>query len=102
MPERTVVHGHTHLQYQRKAAGRRIVGCGSVGLPYHDGPPAALWTLADTAGLHARQTAYDVEGAAARIQATDFPAAARYASTMRTPPNPDEIAADTEAKHFSD
>lgn len=34
VPERTVVHGHTHLQYQRKVAGRRVAGCGSVGLPY--------------------------------------------------------------------
>jgi predicted phosphodiesterase len=37
--EPVVAHGHTHLQYLRVAAGKTIVGVGSVGLPYTDGPP---------------------------------------------------------------
>lgn len=58
--------------------------------------------MLDRAGLHPRQTPYDVTAAAARIEASDFPSATRCATTMRTPPQPDEIAAETEAKQFSD
>jgi diadenosine tetraphosphatase ApaH/serine/threonine PP2A family protein phosphatase len=35
----TVVCGHTHMPFDRLAAGRRVVNPGSVGMPY--GPPAA-------------------------------------------------------------
>ncbi|HKE50150.1 MAG TPA: metallophosphoesterase family protein, partial [Actinomycetes bacterium] len=31
--------GHTHLQFDRRLSFVRSVGPGSVGLPYHDGPP---------------------------------------------------------------
>jgi diadenosine tetraphosphatase ApaH/serine/threonine PP2A family protein phosphatase len=37
----TVVCGHTHMQFDRLAVGRRVVNPGSVGMPY--GPPGAHW-----------------------------------------------------------
>ena len=37
----TVVCGHTHMPFDRLAAGRRVVNPGSVGMPY--GPPGAHW-----------------------------------------------------------
>jgi putative phosphoesterase len=39
-----VVCGHTHMQFERTIAGKRVVNSGSVGLPYEDAP-GAYWTL---------------------------------------------------------
>ena len=40
----TVVLGHTHVQFDRQVAGRRLVNAGSVGMPY-EGRAAAFWAL---------------------------------------------------------
>jgi putative phosphoesterase len=39
-----VVCGHTHMQFDRTVAGKRVVNSGSVGRPY-DEPSGAYWTL---------------------------------------------------------
>jgi len=39
-----VVCGHTHMQFDRVIAGKRVVNSGSVGMPYED-EPGAYWTL---------------------------------------------------------
>jgi putative phosphoesterase len=39
-----VVCGHTHMQFERTIAGKRVVNSGSVGMPYDD-EPGAYWTL---------------------------------------------------------
>ncbi|MBV8480739.1 MAG: metallophosphoesterase [Actinobacteria bacterium] len=49
-----VVCGHTHTQFERTVAGRRVVNSGSVGAPYED-EPGAYWTL----DLEHRRTPYD-------------------------------------------
>ena len=49
-----VVCGHTHSQYERVVAGKRVVNSGSVGMPYED-EPGAFWTL----DLEPRRTPYD-------------------------------------------
>jgi putative phosphoesterase len=49
-----VVCGHTHTQFERTIAGKRVVNSGSVGMPYED-EPGAYWTL----DLEHRRTAYD-------------------------------------------
>jgi putative phosphoesterase len=49
-----VVCGHTHAQFERVVAGRRVVNSGSVGMPYED-EPGAYWTL----DLQHRRTPYD-------------------------------------------
>ncbi|HZU21153.1 MAG TPA: metallophosphoesterase family protein [Gaiellaceae bacterium] len=49
-----VVCGHTHMQFERTIAGKRVVNSGSVGMPYED-EPGAYWTL----DLEHRRTAYD-------------------------------------------
>ena len=51
---RVVVCGHTHMQFDRTIAGRRVVNSGSVGMPYED-EPGAYWTL----DLEHRRTPYD-------------------------------------------
>jgi putative phosphoesterase len=49
-----VVCGHTHMQFERTIAGKRVVNSGSVGMPYED-EPGAYWTL----DLEHRRTPYD-------------------------------------------
>jgi len=48
-----VVVGHTHMQFDREIAGKRVVNSGSVGMPYED-EPGAYWTL----DLEPRRTGY--------------------------------------------
>jgi putative phosphoesterase len=48
-----VVCGHTHMQFDRTIAGRRVINSGSVGAPYGD-EPGAFWTL----DLEPRRTEY--------------------------------------------
>jgi putative phosphoesterase len=49
-----VVCGHTHMQFERSIAGRRVINSGSVGMPYEN-EPGAYWTL----DLEHRRTDYD-------------------------------------------
>jgi len=49
-----VVCGHTHMQFDRVVAGKRVVNSGSVGMPYDD-EPGAYWLL----DLEHRHTPYD-------------------------------------------
>ena len=48
-----VVCGHTHAQFERTIAGKRVIDSGSVGMPYEDAP-GAYWTL----DLEHRRTEY--------------------------------------------
>lgn len=49
-----VVCGHTHMQFDRRIAGKRVVNAGSVGRPYEN-EPGAYWLL----DLEHRRTPYD-------------------------------------------
>ena len=49
-----VVCGHTHMQFERSIAGKRVINSGSVGMPYED-EPGAYWTL----DLEHRRTDYE-------------------------------------------
>jgi len=59
-----VVCGHTHSQFERTIAGKRVINAGSVGMPYEDAP-GAYWLL----DLEHRHTDYD--GAPAPEQSRD-------------------------------
>ena len=48
-----VVCGHTHIQFERVVAGKRVINSGSVGAPYET-EPGAYWTL----DLERRRTEY--------------------------------------------
>ena len=100
--ETTVVHGHTHLQYQRTIAEKRLAGCGSVGLPYTTEPGYAYWSLVDAFGIHGRRTPYDVNQAVTEVRASDYPDAERFAKTLFRPPTPAEIIADAHVREFAD
>ena len=69
--ERTVVLGHTHVQFDRTVDGVRVVNPGSVGMPYED-TPGARWALLGPE-VELRTTTYDVEAAAARLRAGGLP-----------------------------
>jgi predicted phosphodiesterase len=69
--ERLVVCGHTHMQFELRVGGARIVNAGSVGMAY--AKPGAYWLLLDD-DVRFRRTAYDRDEAARRIRGTSFPA----------------------------
>jgi predicted phosphodiesterase len=69
--ERTVVCGHTHVQFDRTVDGTRVLNAGSVGAPY-EVEPAAYW-LELGREVRFRRTDYDVAAALDRILATGYP-----------------------------
>jgi predicted phosphodiesterase len=87
---RTVVLGHTHVQFDREVGGRRIVNAGSVGMPY-EGEAAAFWVLLGP-GVELRSTRYDVEALCARVRASGIPAPDELADGLASPPGGDEAS----------
>ncbi|MBW8487272.1 metallophosphoesterase family protein [Actinomadura parmotrematis] len=99
---RVLVTGHTHLQFDRRVAGRRSVGPGSVGLPFHDGEPGtAHWALLGP-DVELRASRYDVAEAIDRARASGDPAAERIAAMLLEPPEPAGIVEYAEARVFVD
>ena len=88
--ERVAVHGHTHVQYDREVAGRRVVNAGSVGSPY-EGRRGAFWALLGPE-VELRRTEYDVEAAVEAIRATGYPGAEELVGWLLEPPDPDETS----------
>jgi predicted phosphodiesterase len=87
--EVTVVCGHTHVQFDRPVAGKRLVNAGSVGMPYEK-RPGAYWALLGPE-VELRRTEYDLDAAAAAIRATGFPGADALArENVLTVPGPAE------------
>ncbi len=75
--EATVLLGHTHMHFDRLAAGHRVVNAGSVGMPY--GEPGAAWALLGPE-VTLRNTRYDATEAAGLIAACGYPDAAAWAT----------------------
>ena len=75
--EQVVVLGHTHHQFDRRVAGRRLVNAGSVGMPY-EGDVAAYWALLDEGEPSFRRTAFDVDAAVAGVRASGWPEAEEF------------------------
>jgi predicted phosphodiesterase len=94
--EETIVCGHTHVQFDRVVAGKRLINAGSVGMPY-EGSPGARWCLLGP-GVELRRTAYDTGAAAARIGATEFPEAKAFAADLLEPPSAEETTREFEAQ----
>ncbi|WP_272476715.1 metallophosphoesterase family protein [Baekduia alba] len=81
-----VIFGHTHLQFARRSAsGIELVNPGSVGEPWDGDVRAAYATLDPNAGAVAlHRVAYDVEAAAAPLDALGDPWATVTAARLRT------------------
>lgn len=58
--ERTVVCGHTHVQFDRTIDSTRLLNAGSVGMPYED-RPGAYWLAIDGGEADFRRSDYDVD-----------------------------------------
>jgi predicted phosphodiesterase len=71
-----LVCGHTHMQFDRPIAGRRVVNAGSVGMPY-EAAPGAYWALLGP-DVQLRRTDYDRERAAERIAGSVWPGADEF------------------------
>ena len=71
-----VVHGHTHVQYERTVGGTRWICPGSVGIPYESEPGARWATFGPDVTL--RRTPYDVERAVADVRSAKFPDAEEF------------------------
>lgn len=84
-----VVHGHTHVAYDREWGLYRLICPGSVGMPYA-AMPGAYWGMFGP-GFQQRHTMYDLEAAAERIRASAWPQAAEIAAqNVLTVPKADE------------
>jgi putative phosphoesterase len=76
--ERTIVCGHTHMQFDRQVGEIRVVNAGSVGMPY-EGTRGAYWLLLGP-GIEFKHTLYDVERAAEAIRGSGYPGAGEFAA----------------------
>jgi len=86
-----IVCGHVHVQYDRRAAGKRIVNAGSVGFPF-EREPGAYWAMLGP-DVELRHTAYDVARAVDRIKASPFPDAAEFVEkALLSPLSPDQAS----------
>jgi predicted phosphodiesterase len=88
--QRTMVLGHTHVQFDRQVEGSRLVNAGSVGMPYEgEGDAAAFWALLGP-DVELRRTSYDTVALSARVRASDVPGAGDYADGLASPPGAEE------------
>jgi putative phosphoesterase len=86
-----VVCGHTHMQFDRRVDGGRVVNPGSVGMPY--GEPGAYWALLGP-DVELRRTDYDRERAAETIRRSAWPTADEFArENVLAVPSVDEALA---------
>jgi len=97
--ERVVVTAHVHVRYDRVVDGVRLIGPGSVGLPY-EGERGAYWALLGP-DVELRRTAYDVEAAVAQMRATDDPRVEQIVELMLSPPSREEAIERAEGLEFS-
>jgi predicted phosphodiesterase len=70
--EKTIVGGHTHVQFDRRVGDRRLVNAGSIGLPYEGESGIACWALlGPEVGL--RRARYDVQRAVDALADSGYP-----------------------------
>ena|SRR5436190_5305347 len=74
--QKTIVCGHTHMQYDRTVDGIRWVNPGSVGMPY-EGKVAAFWAILGPE-VELRRTPFDTERSAEAILASGWPEAESF------------------------
>lgn len=88
---KTIICGHTHMQFQRSVAEKLICNAGSIGMPF--GKNGAHWLLLDEAA-HFKCTDYDYAKAAQLICQSDYPDAEEFASgnVLSTPTQEEALA----------
>jgi putative phosphoesterase len=94
--EGTVVIGHTHHQFDRRASRVRVINAGSVGMPY-EGEVAAFWTVIEDGEPQFRKSPFDVARAIASVEASDWPQASEFvAENLRSAVTREEAIASLE------
>ena len=79
-----VVYGHIHRPFVRETeGGRRVINCGSVGLPY-DGDTRASYLLLDGDAATIRRVEYDVERELRALEGCGLPHVGWTARMLRT------------------
>jgi diadenosine tetraphosphatase ApaH/serine/threonine PP2A family protein phosphatase len=100
-PERVVVTAHVHVQYERVIDGIRLLGPGSVGVPYEGESGFACWALLGP-GVELRRTPYDLERAVDDLRRSSDPDVERIVGLLLRPPARDDVIADAEERVFAD
>jgi predicted phosphodiesterase len=100
-PERVVVTGHVHVQYDREVEGIRLLSPGSVGVPYGTEPGFACWALLGP-DVELRRTAYDPERAVEALRRSSDPDVERIVGLLLDPPSRDDVIVDAEERVFAD
>jgi putative phosphoesterase len=86
-----VVCGHTHVQFDRRLDGWRVVNAGSVGMPY-EGRPGAYWLLLGP-DVDLRRTEYDLDAAIERLRDTGWPDVEEFLQhSFLEPMDPGEVS----------
>jgi predicted phosphodiesterase len=94
--QRTIVIGHTHMQFDRRVDGFRLVNAGSVGAAW-ERVPGAYWALIENEReVELRRTPYNVDAAVAALSPED-PNRDRREAWIRGPHDPVAIAEQIEA-----
>jgi predicted phosphodiesterase len=93
--QKTVVIGHTHMQFDRVVDDCRIVNAGSVGAAW-EAERGAYWVLVEDEDVKLRRTAYDVEAALRQLPG-DHPNRDMRVQWIRGPHDPLAIARHIEA-----
>lgn len=85
--EEVVVCGHTHVQFDRRVAGKRLINAGSVGMPY-EGDGAARWLWLEDGEPELRSTPYDAAAAGRRMLEAGWPDARSIGGALTDPVEP--------------
>ncbi len=70
--EALIVSGHTHVQFDRTVANRRLVNAGSVGMPYQGDSGWAYWSVLGPTVEH-RRSAFDASALATALRESGYP-----------------------------
>jgi predicted phosphodiesterase len=99
VPERVIVTAHTHLQFDRRVGGLRVVNAGSVGMPY-EGHAGAFWAVLGP-DVSLRRTDYSLDEAVARYRASGDPLTEQMVELLLSPPTRAEVIEDAERREFA-
>ena len=79
---RTLVFGHSHLQFERRRGGHRLVNPGSVGMPFDGDRRAAYALWRDDGGIELRRVEYDSGAYVAELRETLSPSLGEAVETL--------------------
>jgi putative phosphoesterase len=99
VPQRVIVTAHTHLQFDRRVEGIRLINPGSVGMPY-EGCPGAFWAVLGP-DVSLRRTGYPLAEAVEHYRASGDPLAEQMVELLVTPPTRAEVIEDAERRQFA-